>query len=115
MAKIELGVSREKDLFHGNLETLRDMTDVRDSSRVMVDLARKKKSMLGSTYNVGSNRAVMRSFIRLIKRLRCRSISPKRACRGASTTCAATAPSRCDSTALLARSPSAGACASARA
>jgi hypothetical protein len=36
IAMMELGVRKERVLFHGNLETLRDMTDVRDSSRVMV-------------------------------------------------------------------------------
>lgn len=42
-------------LFHGNIDTLRDMTDMRDSSKVTVELMRCGKS--GEAYNIGSNRA----------------------------------------------------------
>ena len=45
LAMVELGVRSEPTLFHGNLETLRDMTDVRDSSKVMVDLAERSANM----------------------------------------------------------------------
>ncbi len=62
-------------LYHGNLLTKRDMTDVADSSRVMVDLVQVSTFLLqmqscgprhtnvqvaaaGSVYNVCSNRAV---------------------------------------------------------
>ena len=40
----------------GNLETERDMTDVRDSAHVMVDML--ERSAPGQVYNVCSNRAV---------------------------------------------------------
>jgi GDP-D-mannose dehydratase len=33
-----LGVRVEPELYHGNLEAERDMTDVRDSAQVMVNL-----------------------------------------------------------------------------
>jgi len=56
IAMVELGVRSKPEVVHGNLETLRDMTDVRDSARVMVDLA--EKSAPGKVYNVCSNRAV---------------------------------------------------------
>lgn len=56
VAMIELGVRPKAEVFHGNLETLRDMTDVRDSARVMVDLA--EKSAPGLVYNVCSSRAI---------------------------------------------------------
>lgn len=56
IAMCELGITKEKVLYHGNLLTKRDMTDVSDSSRVMVDLI--EVAAAGSVYNVCSNRAV---------------------------------------------------------
>lgn len=41
---------------HGNLKTLRDMTDVRDSASVVVELA--EKGSAGEAYNIGSGRAM---------------------------------------------------------
>jgi len=55
VAMIEAGL-QPPVLIHGNLETLRDMTDVRDSARVMVDLLRVGEP--GDVYNVCSNRAL---------------------------------------------------------
>jgi len=52
----ELGVRVEPALYHGNLEAERDLTDVRDSAQVMVDLL--ERSAPGQVYNVCSNRAV---------------------------------------------------------
>ena len=56
IAMIELGVRVEPALYHGNLEAERDMTDVRDSTHVMVHLL--ERSAPGQVYNVCSNRAV---------------------------------------------------------
>ena len=56
IALVEHGVRRDAVLVHGNLDTWRDMTDVRDSSRVMVQLA--ETSAPGKVYNVCSNRAI---------------------------------------------------------
>ena len=56
IAMIELGVRVEPALYHGNLEAERDLTDVRDSAQVMVDLL--ERSAPGQVYNVCSNRAV---------------------------------------------------------
>lgn len=54
-ARIELGLS-EPVISVGNLEAMRDFTDVRDIVRAYVMLSEKGRS--GQTYNVGSGRAV---------------------------------------------------------
>merc|ERR1719356_435080 len=44
---------QEPTIEHGNLQALRDMTDVRDSAPVYVTLL--EKGIAGEAYNVGSN------------------------------------------------------------
>jgi hypothetical protein len=65
-------------LFHGNILTYRDMTDVADSSRVMVDLIEVPNSV-----NVYCRHA----HDKMVKLVMCRLLKP-----GPSTTCAATGP-----------------------
>lgn len=55
IAMIERGL-QEPVLSHGNIDSLRDMTDARDSASVVVQLA--KEGVAGEAYNVGSGHAM---------------------------------------------------------
>lgn len=55
IALAEMGLA-DPVVRHGNLKTQRDMTDVRDSAFVVVELA--EKGSAGEAYNIGSGRAM---------------------------------------------------------